>query len=168
MKRSTEFFWLCAIVAISLGPGNAQTSEEKSSSQIQSNPSKIDLPTALRLAGAQNLDIQIARQRLAEAKANHETVLWQFFPWVAPGVSYRRHDNLIQDVAGNILDVHKEAYTVGPSITGQLDLGDALYRNLASRQLVKAADYALETQRQATVLSAAAGDFDLAQARSAA
>src|SRR5262245_40675198 len=28
---------------------------------------EIDLPTTLRLAGAQNLDVQIARERLAEA-----------------------------------------------------------------------------------------------------
>ena len=32
----------------------------------------IDLPTALRLAGAQNLDIQIAREHLNEALANRE------------------------------------------------------------------------------------------------
>src|SRR5207247_2389717 len=107
----------------------------------------IDLPTALRLAGAQNLDIQIARQRLLEAKANYESTLWLFFPWLSPGVSYRRHDNLIQDVGGQVIDVHKESYTVGPSINGQLDLGDGIYKSLASRQLVKAADYGLEAQR---------------------
>src|SRR6266568_2296020 len=81
-----------------------------------SNTFIIDLPTALRLAGAQNLDIQIARQRLLEAKANYESTLWLFFPWLSPGVSYRRHDNLIQDVGGQVIDVHKESYTVGPSI----------------------------------------------------
>ncbi|MEO8426907.1 MAG: hypothetical protein ABI651_07335 [Verrucomicrobiota bacterium] len=35
---------------------------------------QIDLPTALQLAGAQNLDIQIAREKLAEARANEESV----------------------------------------------------------------------------------------------
>src|SRR5438067_2345901 len=38
----------------------------------------IDLPTVLRLAGAQNLDVQIAVQKLAEARANRESALWQF------------------------------------------------------------------------------------------
>src|SRR5678815_1592058 len=74
------------------------------------NTQPIDLPTVLRLAGAQNLDVQIARQRLAEAKANQESATWQFFPWIAPGVGYRRHDDLLQDVAGNVIDVHKESY----------------------------------------------------------
>src|SRR4051794_18611812 len=56
----------------------------------------IDLATTLRLANARNLDIQIARQRVAEAKATHESTLLQFLPWLSPGISYRRHDDLIQ------------------------------------------------------------------------
>src|ERR1044072_3625065 len=90
----------------------------------------IDLPSALQLAGAQNLDLQIARQKLAEARANYESSLWQFFPWIGPGVSYRRHDNLIQNVEGKMIEAHKDSYTVGPSLSGQLDLGDAIYKNL--------------------------------------
>jgi outer membrane protein TolC len=127
----------------------------------------IDLATALRLAGAQNLDIQIARQRLAEARANYESSTWQFFPTLIPGASYRRHDNLIQNVEGRMLEVHKESYTIGPSITGQLDLGEVLYRNLAARQLVKAADYAYESQRHDSIVAAAQSYFDLLKARSA-
>src|SRR2546423_12234809 len=77
---------------------------------------QIDLPAALQLAGAQNLDIQIAREKLAEARANNQSATWQFFPWIGPGVTWRRHDNLIQDVGGNVIDVHKQSYTVGPTV----------------------------------------------------
>jgi outer membrane protein TolC len=121
----------------------------------------------LRLAGAQNLDVQIARARVAEARANRESSVWQFFPWIGPGVSYRRHDDLIQNVEGRILDVHKESYTVGPSVTSQLDLGDAIYKNLAARQLAKASDYALESRREDALLAAAQGYFDLLKAQNA-
>jgi signal transduction histidine kinase len=38
-----------------------------------------------------------------------------------------------------------------------LDLGDAIYKNLASRQLVKAAEFGLESQRQDSILAAALG-----------
>jgi outer membrane protein TolC len=129
--------------------------------------SVIDLPTVLQLAGARSLDIQIAREKLAEARANRESSVWQFFPSITPGVGYRRHDNLIQDVQGNIVDVHKDSYTVGPVIGGQLDIGDAVYKNLASRQLVKAAEWGLESQRQDSILAAVLGYFDLAKAQSA-
>ncbi len=47
----------------------------------------IDPPPVLRLAGAQNLDVQIARQRLAKARANHESAVEQTFPWVSRGAS---------------------------------------------------------------------------------
>jgi len=125
----------------------------------------IDLPTTLRLAGAQNLDVEIARQRLAEARANYESALWQFFPWLSPGIGYRRHDDLIQDVGGSIIDVHKESYSVGPSLYGQLDLGEAIYKRLSTRQLLKASDIAVESQREQMLLEAAQRYFDLARAQ---
>lgn len=127
----------------------------------------IDLPTTLQLAGARNLDVQIAREKLAEAKANNESAVWQFFPAIVPGVGYRRHDNLIQDVAGNVVDVHKDSYTIGPTLAAQLDLGDAIYKKLAAHQFVIAAEFMLESQRQESVLTAVRGYFDLAKAQAA-
>ncbi len=127
----------------------------------------IDLPTALQLAGAQNLDIKIAREKLAEARADHESAVAQFFPWISPGITYRRHDNLIQDVGGNIIEVHKQSYAPGGTIGAQLDIGDAIYKSLAAKQLISAADHALESQRQDSTLAAAHGYFDLTLAQAA-
>ena len=45
-----------------------------------------------------------------------------------------------------------------------MDLGDAIYKSLAAKQLVKASDQALEAQRQDTTLNAAQGYFELAKA----
>jgi len=128
----------------------------------------IDLPTALRLAGARNLDIAIARQKLAEAKALDESATWQFFPWLGVGAGYRGHDNLIQNVQGEIIDVHKDSFTVGPVLNAQVDLGDAIFKKLAARQLVRAADFGLEAQRQDSLLAAAQGYFEVARAQAAA
>jgi len=125
----------------------------------------IDLPSALKLAGARSLDVKIAQEKLFEAKANRESAQWQFFPWLAPGLSYRRHEDLVQTVEGNIINTDKESYTVGPTLNAQVDLGDAIYKNLASKQLVKAAAFALQTQQQETLFNAAAGYFDLARAQ---
>ena len=125
----------------------------------------IDLPTVLRLANAQNLDIQLARERLKEAKANHESAVELFFPWISPGVVYRRHENQIQDVVGNIIDADKQSYSVGGALTAQVDLGDAVYKSLAAQQLIDAADHALESQRQDSTLAAAQGYYDLAKAK---
>jgi outer membrane protein TolC len=47
----------------------------------------------------------------------------------------------------------------------QVDIGDALYKSLAAKQLARAADHAVESQRQDTELAAAQSYFDLAQAQ---
>src|SRR5690349_20071250 len=83
----------------------------------------IDLSTALRLANAQNHDVQIAREKLKEAKANHASAVSQFFPWIAPGISYRRHDNLIQAVDGQLINVHKQSWAPGVTLAAQVDIG---------------------------------------------
>jgi outer membrane protein TolC len=126
---------------------------------------RIDLATTLRLAGAQNLDVRFARERLVEAKANHSSALAQFFPWISPGITYRQHDDKIQDVEGNIIDVNKYSYAPGATLAAQVEIGDALYKSLAAKQLVKAADQALQAQRQDSVLAAAQGYFELALAQ---
>jgi outer membrane protein TolC len=134
---------------------------------IAAEPHPIDLPTALQLAGAQNLDIQIAREKLAEAKANHESARLQFFPWLSPGAGYRKHEGRIQAVDGPVFDASKQSYNVGGTLTAQVDIGDALYKTLAARQLVNASNHALDAQRQGTILAAAQGYFDLAKAQAA-
>lgn len=125
----------------------------------------IDLPTALKLAGAQNLDVQIARERLREAQAAHDAALYNFFPWISPGVAYRRHDGRIQDVTGNLFDTSKQSYALGANVEARLELGEAWFKALAAKQLAKAADHAVDAQRQESVFSAALGYFDLVKAR---
>jgi outer membrane protein TolC len=135
------------------------------STQAAAEEYPIDLPTCLRLAGAQNLDIELARQRLKEAEANHTAALEQFFPWLAPGVTYHRRDGLAQAVpAGTISEAHFQSYSPGAALGAQLDLGDALYRRLAAKQLVKASSEQLEAERQSSILKAAIGYFELAKA----
>jgi outer membrane protein TolC len=141
-------------------PSCAQTSETKSNEVFT-----IDLPTVLRLASARNLDVQIAREKLNQAKASYDGALMQFLPWLSPGIAFRRHDNFIQDVSGKIIEVHKESYAPGVTVNAQVDLGDALYKSLAARQTVQAADHTLEAQRQASLLSAVEGYFELARAQ---
>ncbi len=127
----------------------------------------IDLPSTLRLAGARNLDVQLAREKFAEARAAEESAIERFFPWVAPGITYRRHDNLIQNTEGVIEDVHKQSYAPGGTIVAQTDIGDAIFKSLEAHQLMKAARHGLDAQQQETILAAAHAYFDLAAAHEA-
>lgn len=152
-------FKFTVLICVVLGSSFAQAQT------TNGGPSPIDLPTVLRLAGAQNLDIQIARQQLKEAEANRSSALEQFFPWLAPGVAYHRRDGLAQGVpSGVVTDANYQSYYPGATVAAQMDLGDAIYKSLAAKQLVKASDQALEAQRQDSALGAALAYFDLARA----
>lgn len=128
----------------------------------------IDLPTVLRLAGAQNLEVQLAAEKAKEARAVEQGTLWAFFPWIEPGVGYRAHDGRIQDVGGAVFDVSKQSLSVGPSATLQLDLGDAIYKRLAAKQLSRAAEHGASAQKLQSTLEAAEGYFDLVKAHASA
>jgi outer membrane protein TolC len=127
----------------------------------------IDLAAALRLAGARNIDVQLAREKLAEAYAAEESAIERFFPWVAPGVAYRRHDNLIQNTEGVIEEVHKQSYAPGGTFIAQTDIGDAIFKSLEAHQLKKAARHGFNAQQQETIFAAARGYFDLGAAHEA-
>lgn len=127
----------------------------------------IDLASALRLAGAQNLDVQLAMEESTEARAHHGAALMAFYPWLAASVGYRGHSGLAQNTDGTIVDADKNLVTYGPALIAQVDLGDAIYKNLASKQLVRAADAAGEAQRRDSIMLAAFAYFDLVQAQAA-
>ena len=124
----------------------------------------IDLPTVLRLARAENLDVQIVRERLNEAKANHASALTKFLPWISVGAAFRRHEGRTQAVDGTLLDVDKQSISYGPTVTAQVDIGDAIFSTLASKQIIAASSAAATAQEQDSTLYAASGYFDLLSA----
>lgn len=44
----------------------------------------IDLPTVLKLAGAQGIDVEIAEAKLREARAAADGSTWALFPTISP------------------------------------------------------------------------------------
>jgi outer membrane protein TolC len=157
--RWSAFCFVLPVAAAMLAPlaGHAQTAT--------GNTYAIDLPTALRLARADNLDVKLAQERINEAKINHSAAVAKFLPWVTAGVSFRSHEGRTQAVDGTMLDVDKQSTSIGPTITAQLDIGDALFTTLAARQFIAAANAALAAQEQDSSLSAASGYFNLLQAK---
>lgn len=139
-----------------------------SSSSREAAPRSLDLATALRLAGARNLDVQIARERQLEAEARQEEARLRFFPSVSPGIGYRRHDGRIQAVAGDTLDTRKQSLQAGVTLAAQVELGEAYYQHLASKQDARAATEAAAVRRLDIQFAAAVSFFELARAESAA
>ena len=73
----------------------------------------IDLNTALRLAGVQNPQLMIARQRVVEAAALRQLAAVQILPSINFGMNYDSHTGTLQQSNGNILSVNRSALYVG-------------------------------------------------------
>ena len=73
----------------------------------------IDLDTALRLAGVQNPEFNLARQRVVEAVAMRQFAAAQILPSINPGMNYDSHTGNLQQSNGNILSVQRSALYVG-------------------------------------------------------
>lgn len=127
----------------------------------------IDLPTALRLAGASNLDVEIARAKVVEARAASDAARARYFPWITPSIVVRRHEENIQAVNGPILDADKQSLSAGLALNAQLDLGETYYQNLVAKQVVRASEAVLAGRQRDVTLRAASAYFELVRTHAA-
>jgi len=107
----------------------------------------IDLPTALRLANADNLQVALAREQIRQALAHVEQTRALWLPSIRGGANYNRHDGSIQAVPGNQFNTSRGAFYSGlgaggygvaspmiPGVYANFHLTDAIFQPLASRQ----------------------------------
>lgn len=164
---------------------SSQLSERLSlSSAVSSNsPSPaeslpIDLAAALRLAGANNLQIALADERIRQAQARLAGAEHQWLPSLNAGVGYNRHTGLVQDTRGDVIDTERNALFVGGGpnlgpapLTGPagpparlflgLPVADILFAPLAERQQVRAANAAHSSTFNDTLLQVSVAYLDL-------
>ncbi|MFO0866195.1 MAG: TolC family protein [Gemmataceae bacterium] len=155
--------------------GDIKLSLAPSLVSTEGNP--ITLDAALRLAGVQNPEIRIARERVLEALALRQLAAAQFLPSLNAGASVDHHVGTLQNSNGNILNVHRDSLYVGlgssavssgtvaiPGIVWNLNLTDVAFRSLASRQRVAQAEFASQAVRNEMLLRVAAAYLDLLRA----
>ncbi len=134
-------------------------------SLLDPNTRPIDLNTALRLAGVQNPQLMIARQRVVEAAALRQLAAAQFLPSLNLGTNYDTHTGNLQQSNGNILGVNRSAVYVGagasaigsgtvniPGVVLQGNIAAVVYGYLASRQMVAQREFATLAIRNQTFL----------------
>jgi outer membrane protein TolC len=132
---------------------------------LDPNSRPIDLNTALRLAGVQNPQLMIARQRVVEAAALRQLAAVQILPSLNLGTNYDSHTGPLQQSNGNILSVNRSALYVGagsgavaagtvsvPGVVLEGNVAVTLYNYLTSRQVVAQRQFATEALRNQTLL----------------
>ena len=116
---------------------------------LQPGEYPIELGTALQLAGVQNPELLLARQRVVEATAIRQLAAAQLLPNINAGTNYDTHNGPLQQANGNILNVNRNALFVGlganaiaagsvniPGIYYNLNVGTTWFSILQARQLV--------------------------------
>jgi outer membrane protein TolC len=144
---------------------------------LDPNVQPIDLNTALRLAGVQNPDLLIARQRVVEAEAVRQLAAAQILPTLNAGMNYDTHTGVLQQSNGNILSVNRSALYVGaganavaagtvniPGIVLSGNVAQGVFAFLASRQLLRERAFASIAVRNQTLLSVATAYTELLRA----
>lgn len=142
----------------------------------------IDLPDALRLAGANDLDIAIARERTTEALAALQEARVQWLPSIYLGPNWIRHDGQVQTVEGRIVPVSKSSLFLGAtaaggsSVSGPIPAGgpaqvsgltsilrfsDIIFAPLAARQVVDARRAGIQAATNDALLGVAEAYMDL-------
>jgi outer membrane protein TolC len=165
---------LCAVLAIhGQEPGPIRTETLYAPAAASSaplpagtdKPLPINLATALKLAGARPLDIELAiqRTRISQAELDQARVLW--LPTILVGGDYFRHDGQIQDVQGHILGTSKSTLMAGAAPIAVFAVTDAIFAPLAVRQVVRARDADVQAARNDSLLFVAEAYFNVQQAR---
>jgi len=129
-----------------------------------SGPRTLGMAEVLRMAADQGLDIRVARERVAAARAERAIARAAWYPEIDLGASYFRNEGRVQATAGQFLDVDKQNTFLGAGLSLRLDLAEAALGVDAARERLTAAEYALESSAQDTQALAAQLYLDLVEA----
>lgn len=139
--------------------------EKTSASLIGSGDSlPIDLPAALRLAAASNLEILEARARASELVGKKNKALAGFLPTVATFFAASKTDGRIQGSFGNLENHTFSTIQPGGAISATIDPGLALFDTLAAYKRVEASTGREAAVTQQTLLTTTERFLELEEA----
>jgi outer membrane protein TolC len=138
---------------------------------------EIDLNTALRLAGVENPELNLARQRVVEAAAFRQLAAAQILPTLNYGGNYDSHTGALQQSNGNILSVNRSAVYVGaganavaagtvniPGVFLGGNISQGIFAYLTTRQVVVQRQFASLAIRNQVFLRVAVAYAELLRA----
>lgn len=128
-------------------------------------PLPINLSTALQLAGARPLDVQIAAKQAEVSAARYDRARLLWVPNVSVGTDYFAHTGPQQVFAGDVIDSNRSSFMAGFGPNVVFGFSDAIYAPLAARQDLKARRADEQAAKNDAALDVAAAYFTVQQAR---
>ncbi len=137
----------------------------------------IDLESALRLAGVDNPQIRLARERVLEAVGVRQLAAAQFLPTLNAGTNLNHHQGPVQQSSGEILKVNRDSLYLGigagavgsgtvniPGVVWSANVADVWYNALAAKQIVQQRRFESEAVQNAMLLRVASAYLELLRA----
>ncbi|MFO0958381.1 MAG: TolC family protein [Isosphaeraceae bacterium] len=142
----------------------------------------IDLASALRLAGARDLDIAAARQRVLHSLGELDEARGLWLPSLFTGPTYYRLDGQVQAIDGRLQTVTRESLFLGTTaslansfpasppgsgfpplntLSGVLRFSDAIYGTRAARHVIAANEAGVQAATNDALLAVSEAYFDL-------
>jgi outer membrane protein TolC len=125
----------------------------------------IDLGTALRLAGTNNLDIANAREVVALGRLQLERAQLLLIPNLTIGSTYLHHEGKIAKTEGNIIQANKDGLFVGGGPSMAVSFADAIFAPLVARQVADASKAGARRVHNDTLLAVSEAYFAVLRAR---
>lgn len=125
----------------------------------------VDLPTVVRLAQAQNFDIQQARQAIQAAEGEYERAVGDAFPAIVPMAFFQRRDGHFLNTDGRIFDVGSGTFSASVAIDWVINPGQIKYKILAAKKRLYASEFQEEHVKMETLRVAAVQYYSLALAQ---
>jgi outer membrane protein TolC len=137
----------------------------------------INLAAALQLAGVQNAELLLARERVTEAAAFRQLAAAQLLPSLNAGTNVNVHTGTLQQSTGTIIKVNRDALYLGlgagavgagtvsvPGVVWNGNLSESAFAILVSRQVVRQREFASLAARNDVLLRVALGYVELIRA----
>ncbi len=144
---------------------------------IDSQVQPVDLASALRLGGAQNPEILLARERVVEAVALRQLAAVQILPTINFGGNFDNHTGPLQRSTGQIQKVDRGSLYLGlganavgagtvniPGLVLSGNVSEGIYANLVARQVVVQREFTSQAVQNDVLLRAAVGYLELLRA----
>jgi len=130
----------------------------------------IDLPTVIRVARADNLDIRQAQQAVVASRGQLESTVGSVFPAIVPSALFEHVEGAVRATPGNLVGVGFNSFQLSGVVQWVMNPGRVIYEIIAAKKRLLATEdqeraVVLETTRQAIIQFY---DLVLAQTRVAA
>ena len=158
-------------------PQPAEDPRMPTSGVLEGDVASIDLPSALGLAGVQNPELLIARQRVVETVALRQLAAAQILPNLNLGMNYDDHTGALQQSSGRIIQLHRQSLYVGaganavaagtvniPGVQYNLNISNAIFGYLGARQAMRTQQFNTAAARNQVLMDVAVAYVDLLRA----